>query len=100
MTLDDDLREDTARQVLALAAKRADDDPVYQWICRLAAAYPGDMGLLAPALLNLIRLEPEQAIFPACRPTACLLERCRRRTDGQFGQCAPGGADPQACGRA
>jgi mannose-6-phosphate isomerase len=40
-------------------------DPVFQWIQRLHAVYPDDIGLLFPALLNLFRLEPGQAIYLA-----------------------------------
>jgi mannose-6-phosphate isomerase len=34
----------------------------YRWVTRLAGAYPGDIGALAPLLLNLLRLSPGQAI--------------------------------------
>lgn len=63
MTLGETERHEAAGQVLALARKRAGDGPVYRWMIRLAAAYPGDMGILAPGLLNLIELLPDQAIY-------------------------------------
>jgi mannose-6-phosphate isomerase len=37
--------------------------PVWTWIGRLHRLYPGDIGILAPLFLNLIRLEPGDAIF-------------------------------------
>ncbi len=40
-------------------------DPVFQWIHRLHAEYPKDLGVLFPALLNLFCLEPGQAIYLA-----------------------------------
>ena len=64
LTMDGDLR----RRVLAEAASSARDNGPNKtgegdWVLRLNAAYPGDIGVLAPLLLNLIRLEPGQALF-------------------------------------
>jgi mannose-6-phosphate isomerase len=39
------------------------DSQVKGWIRKLAAAYPGDPGVLAPLFLNLLELEPGQALF-------------------------------------
>ena len=36
-----------------------------QWVQKLMAIFPGDIGALAPFLLNLFRLEPGQAVFIA-----------------------------------
>jgi mannose-6-phosphate isomerase len=41
-------------------------DPVFQWIRRLHAEFPGDLGVLFPAILNLFCLEPGQALYLAC----------------------------------
>lgn len=38
-------------------------DPVFQWIQRLHAEYPTDLGALFPALFNLFCLEPGQALY-------------------------------------
>jgi mannose-6-phosphate isomerase len=35
------------------------------WMARLASRYPGDAGVLAPLFLNLVRLEPGQAVYLA-----------------------------------
>lgn len=44
-----------------------------RWILELMRTFPHDVGVLAPALLNLIRLEPGQALFlPAGRLHAYL----------------------------
>jgi len=46
------------------AARRwADDDPAWAWVDRLHAKYPGDIGVLAPLLLRLVELEPEEGLF-------------------------------------
>jgi mannose-6-phosphate isomerase len=50
------------------ASKMASQDPVHAWILRLYNEYREDMGILSPALLNLICLEPGQAMYlPAGR---------------------------------
>ena len=47
----------------ARAAGLADKDPAYDWMLRLSEAYPGDAGILGPVMLNLITLQPGQALF-------------------------------------
>jgi len=39
------------------------DQRLKYWIRRLAVEYPGDRGILSPMLLNLVCLEPGQALF-------------------------------------
>ncbi len=56
-------RRDAIRFALDSIRQNGLDDPAYGWIERLAASYPEDMGILAPALLNLVRLEAGQAIY-------------------------------------
>jgi mannose-6-phosphate isomerase len=63
MTLPADKRKAAARDVLDKAVPLADTSTLYQWMVKLARAYPADMGVLSPALLNLICLEPGQAMF-------------------------------------
>jgi len=54
-------------QTIADAIKQAEkgrrDDAVAHWLLALAEAYPGDIGILAPIILNLIHLKPGQAIY-------------------------------------
>ena len=53
-----------AVEAVRMKAKRlVDRSAVYGWMDKLAHAYPNDMGVLSPALLNLIRLEPGQAMY-------------------------------------
>ena len=40
-----------------------DPDSRYYWVLRVADAYPGDIGILAPILLNVFALKPGQATF-------------------------------------
>ena len=50
-----------ARGVPALEAAGYADEA--RWTARLAEAYPGDVGVVVALLLNLVRLEPGQALF-------------------------------------
>jgi mannose-6-phosphate isomerase len=50
-------------EVVAFAEKRTDKEPVWTWIAKLNEAYPGDIGVLSPAFLNLVQLKPQQAMF-------------------------------------
>jgi len=63
MTLDMDRQKRIADEALGQARNLESEDPVFQWMLTLAQDYPADMGVLSPILLNLIRLEPGQAIF-------------------------------------
>jgi mannose-6-phosphate isomerase len=50
-------------RAVAAAARGRDEDAALDWMVRLQAKYPGDVGVLAPLLLNLVVLEPEDALF-------------------------------------
>ena len=63
MTLDMDRQKHIVDEALGQVRNLESEDPVFQWMLRLAQDYPADMGVLSPILLNLIRLEPGQAIF-------------------------------------
>jgi mannose-6-phosphate isomerase len=52
-------------QAVSVAKKYTDDDPAYKWMIDLHKEYPEDIGVFAPILLNLICLEPGQAMFLA-----------------------------------
>ncbi len=47
----------------AAAATRVDDDASGVWLPRLAEAYPGDPGALAPVFLHFVELAPGEALF-------------------------------------
>ncbi|MFZ0240122.1 MAG: mannose-6-phosphate isomerase, class I [Desulfobacterales bacterium] len=63
MTLPDAQRTTLTAQAIDRAARLAAADPVYRWMGELGAAYPGDIGLFAPIFLNLILLQPGQALY-------------------------------------
>lgn len=57
----------TQKQIINDAVKHADQlkdkNNAYQWIIDLHEEYPSDIGVLSPIILNLICLEPGQAMF-------------------------------------
>ncbi|HVO12026.1 MAG TPA: mannose-6-phosphate isomerase, class I [Vicinamibacteria bacterium] len=59
------LEAEESRPVLARAARAVPlhADPAWSWVGRLLARYPGDVGALAPLYLNLVTLEPGDALF-------------------------------------
>ena len=57
------LAKATAFRLYRAARNFKSEDPVFQWMLTLAEDYPGDIGVLSPILLNLICLEPGQAMF-------------------------------------
>ena len=63
MKLPKSSQQDLTGHVAQLAQARVGQGPVFDWIVRLNDAYPGDIGAIAPALLNLICLQPEEALF-------------------------------------
>jgi len=50
-------------EAVARAAACESGDPVCEWMQRLQGRYPGDIGVLSPMFLNLVALEPGQAMF-------------------------------------
>jgi mannose-6-phosphate isomerase len=63
MTLSADQVKRAAREIVEKAEPLAEKSPVYRWMGDLARAYPTDMGILSPALLNLICLTPGEAMY-------------------------------------
>ncbi len=53
--------ETLAEAVAAAAADRPED--VYRWIGKISRQYPGDTGITAPLFLNLVELQPGEALF-------------------------------------
>ncbi len=56
-------RQEVLDEAVRFAGGAAGRDTAFGWVLRLHAFHPGDMGVLAPLLLNFIRLEPGEAVF-------------------------------------
>ncbi|ELI6433544.1 mannose-6-phosphate isomerase, class I [Aeromonas salmonicida subsp. salmonicida] len=64
-------RKDEALAGLLTYASAHQDEETFALITNLAAQYPGDVGLFSPLLLNVVTLQPGQAMFlDACTPHA------------------------------
>jgi mannose-6-phosphate isomerase len=63
MTMDRDRQRKTVAQAVLFAGKRSGQDAVWDWTLDLNERYPGDIGVLSPFLLNLLRLEPGEAML-------------------------------------
>lgn len=63
MTLSDDLRQVTVAEALSSSEGRGATVPEAFWLKRIGAIYPDNIGVLLPLLLNLVCLDPGQALF-------------------------------------
>ncbi|MFP8880683.1 MAG: mannose-6-phosphate isomerase, class I [Myxococcota bacterium] len=54
---------DRVARAISQAVLPAVESPTSRWFAKLACAYPQDVGALAPLLLNVVRLEPGEAIY-------------------------------------
>ena len=63
MTMNHKQKTQIISHAVSNAKKFTDDDPAYRWMIDLHKQYPSDVGVFSPILLNLICLEPGQAMF-------------------------------------
>jgi mannose-6-phosphate isomerase len=63
MHMKDKERKEMVALLVENALKLKENNIAYDWIVRLNDRYPGDVGVLSPLLLNLIQLDPGEAIF-------------------------------------
>ena len=61
------LKEHDVQMILNHAVPYAETcrkrNPAFDWMVRLHKSYPGDIGVLFPLILNLVRLNPGQAMY-------------------------------------
>lgn len=74
MRLEPPRREQLVTPIVDRALMQKDKEPAYQWILRLKQKYPGDIGVLSPLLLNVIKMEPGQAVYLPARQLHAYLE--------------------------
>jgi len=63
MTVSKRDREAAAGEIREKVAPMAARSPAYRWMNALERFYPEDLGILSPALLNLVCLDPGQAMY-------------------------------------
>jgi mannose-6-phosphate isomerase len=63
LTLPPGDRDEALEEAISYCLATREDASHWRWIPRLAKAYPGDIGALAPLFLNLVCLQPGEALF-------------------------------------
>ena len=63
MNLPSDKKAEVVTDLVRKVKARSSDRREFQWVMELANRYPGDIGVFSPLLLNLVVLEPGEAIF-------------------------------------
>jgi mannose-6-phosphate isomerase len=63
MTMEKSRQSAAVKDAVAYARNYAGSDPAFEWVLKLNAEYPEDVGVLSPLLLNLVELHPGQAMF-------------------------------------
>lgn len=63
MTLAPDRKARIIQEAVSRATGLQDSNPVFKWMVRLHQFYPGDMGIFSPVFLNLVCLEPGEALY-------------------------------------
>lgn len=63
MTTSEKKRERLIAQVLRSISGRALADPAFEWVIRLHQTFPEDIGVFSPLFMNLIDLQPGEAIY-------------------------------------
>ncbi len=63
MGMDKERQTEIAEEAIRSAEKLTNEDKAFQWITELNKEYPGDIGILSPVILNLVQLEPGEAIY-------------------------------------
>jgi mannose-6-phosphate isomerase len=63
MTMDRDAQTQLVREVMHCIEQNSGTDAAFEWVVRLNQEYPGDMGVLSPLFMNIIRLEPGQGMY-------------------------------------
>ncbi|OLQ73069.1 mannose-6-phosphate isomerase, class I [Photobacterium proteolyticum] len=70
LSLQGEVKETALAGLLAYAEQNKDDE-LFALILELAGQYPGDIGLFSPLMLNVLTLQPGEAMFlHACTPHA------------------------------
>jgi mannose-6-phosphate isomerase len=73
MTLEAEERGPLLKRAAAEAERRS-SDPAWGWVKRLIASHPDDVSVLAPLYLNLVTLNPGEALFLAAGELHAYLE--------------------------
>lgn len=62
MTMDSDRRSTLICELIKNIPPDTNQNAIHRWMVQFQTLYPGDVGVLSPALLNLIELKPGEAL--------------------------------------
>ncbi len=62
MTMDRPICATLVERILQKISSQTHQTPAHRWMVQLQSHYPGDVGVLSPLLLNLIQLQPGEAV--------------------------------------
>jgi mannose-6-phosphate isomerase len=74
LAMDKERQARVVREAISRVDKGNGTDPVRAWLLRLARQYPGDIGSLSPIFLNLVKLQPQEAMYLAAGRLHAYLE--------------------------
>ena len=74
MRLDKETRWALVDHVVTRSKSLKEQNIAYEWILRLNDQYPHDIGVLSPLLLNMVHLQPGQALFLPARQLHAYLD--------------------------
>ncbi len=65
LTLAPDIQKQVADESIAKLKNLSDENSIFKWVLALSKEYPADIGIFSPIILNLICLQPGEAMFLA-----------------------------------
>ncbi|MDY7038059.1 MAG: mannose-6-phosphate isomerase, class I [Thermodesulfobacteriota bacterium] len=63
MNMDRERKNQIIAEVMTYGEKNSGADLIFEWVVRLNQEYPGDIGVLSPIFMNLVQLQPGEAIY-------------------------------------
>ncbi|PCJ62923.1 MAG: mannose-6-phosphate isomerase, class I [Planctomycetota bacterium] len=63
ITMEKEVKTSFLNEIIKISLENKDQDPGYDWVLKLNSTYAGDIGIVCPLILNLIELEPGEAVF-------------------------------------
>lgn len=63
MTMDQGTQKQLVAEVVHHCDKLSTTGPEFEWITKLNQKYPGDMGVLSPIFMNLVKLQPGEGLY-------------------------------------
>lgn len=67
MTMDKELQRKLVEKVMGSVEQLAEQETIFQWMSHLHQSYPSDIGVLSPLFLNLVQLQPGEALYIPAR---------------------------------